>query len=295
MSEDFDSLENRWGDKIEKNERYYELVKSEAIAKVKSNRRNREVEIVLSETHLSLNFIGTGWRVKSKRFQTFNLDRITLDFNKGSKGYWVDIPAKLSINKPRRDGDPYFSGDRWSIMFNFKQNDELEEFIKLFELSKIRAIKSIKIEKNERHYELVKSEAIERERTKDYDGAVKRWEKLGAYDEVLRVRKVVARERESARDYDAAIEMWEEVGDIEEAARVRKLKAEEGSVKVSQKVVHGDNITKTKIKDSVLNRSKIGSGGSSKAEELREAKTLLDDGIIDDDEFKQMKKEILGK
>ena len=32
-----------------------------------------------------------------------------------------------------------------------------------------------------------------------------------------------------------------------------------------------------------------------KAEELREAKALLDEGIIDDDEFKQMKKEILGK
>ena len=31
------------------------------------------------------------------------------------------------------------------------------------------------------------------------------------------------------------------------------------------------------------------------AEELREAKALLDEGIIDDDEFKQMKKEILGK
>ena len=104
-----------------------------------------------------------------------------------------------------------------------------------------------------------------------------------------------AKEREKALDYDSAIEIWEKLGDIKEAARVRKLKAEMGSVKVSQKVVHGDEVSKTEIKDSVLNRSNIGAGGKSKSEELREAKALLDDGIIDDDEFKQMKKEILGK
>ena len=102
-----------------------------------------------------------------------------------------------------------------------------------------------------------------------------------------------AKERERALDYDSAIGIWEELGEIEEAARVRKLKAEEGSVKVSQKVVHGDEVTE--IKDSVINRSNVGAGGKSKSEELREAKALLDDGIIDDDEFKQMKKEILGK
>ena len=84
-----------------------------------------------------------------------------------------------------------------------------------------------------------------------------------------------------------------ELGEIKEAARVRKMQAEMGSVKVSQKVVHGDEVTE--IKDSVLNRSNVGAGGKSKSEELREAKALLDDGIIDDDEFKQMKKEVLGK
>ena len=56
-------------------------------------------------------------------------------------------------------------------------------------------------------------------------------------------------QREKAKDYDSAIEIWEKLGRIEEAARVRKLLAEMGSVKVSQKVVHGDDITKTKIKD----------------------------------------------
>jgi hypothetical protein len=104
-----------------------------------------------------------------------------------------------------------------------------------------------------------------------------------------------AKERERALDYDSAIGIWEELGEIEEAARVRKLKARQGSVRVAQKVVHGDEVTKTEIKDSVVSKSSIGAGGKSKAEELREAKALLDDGIIDDAEFRQMKKEILGK
>ena len=95
-------------------------------------------------------------------------------------------------------------------------------------------------------------------------------------------------------DYDNAIVIYEEIGKHEDAARVRKLKAEQGAVKVTQKVVHGDEVTKTEIKDSVLNRSNVG-GGSSKAEELREAKSLFEEGLIDDAEFKQMKKEILKK
>jgi hypothetical protein len=104
-----------------------------------------------------------------------------------------------------------------------------------------------------------------------------------------------ARNREKNLDYENAIWNWEEAGEDGEAARVRKLQAEMGSVKVSQKVVHGDEVTKTEIKDSVVSKSNVSAGGKSKSEELREAKALLDDGIIDDDEFKQMKKKILGK
>jgi hypothetical protein len=106
-----------------------------------------------------------------------------------------------------------------------------------------------------------------------------------------------AKERERALDYDSAIGIWEELGKPEEAARVRKLKAELGATKVNQTVVHGDYVDDrdTIVKDSVINRSNVGAGGKSKSEELRDAKALLDDGIIDDAEFQQMKKEILGK
>ncbi|MDC0161413.1 hypothetical protein OAI71_00950 [Marine Group III euryarchaeote] len=118
------------------------------------------------------------------------------------------------------------------------------------------------------------------------------WKEMGENDEMNRVKKLQAEERESARDYDAAVQIWEELGEINEAARVRKLQAEMSSVKVAQKVVQGDEVTE--IKDSVLNRSNIG-GGSSKMQELKDLTEMKKEGLIDDDEFKQMKKEILGK
>ena len=101
--------------------------------------------------------------------------------------------------------------------------------------------------------------------------------------------------REEALDYNSAILIWEELGDIKEAARVRKKLAAQGSIKVAQKVVHGDEVTKTEIKDSVLNRSNIGASSDDKVTKLEKISEMKEKGLIDDDEFKQMKKEILGK
>ena len=123
---------------------------------------------------------------------------------------------------------------------------------------------------------------------RNYKNAKKKSEKkIEHHKEVDR-----AKEREKALDFDAAINIWEELELIDEAARVRKMQAEMGSVKVSQKVVHGDEVTE--IKDSVLNRSNVG-GGSSKMQELKDLTEMKEKGLIDDAEFKQMKKEILGK
>ena len=99
--------------------------------------------------------------------------------------------------------------------------------------------------------------------------------------------------REEALDYDSAILIWEELGEIKEAARVRKKLAAQGSVKVAQKIVHGDDVTE--IKDSVVSKSNIGSSGDDKVAKLEKIANLKKEGLIDDDEFKQMKKEILGK
>ena len=156
-------------------------------------------------------------------------------------------------------------------------------------------IKLKTLEKKRAETKKKKEKANEREQARDYDNAIEIWEELGEIEEAARIRKEKANEREQARDYDTAIEIWEELGEIEEAARVRKMREEMGSVKVAQKVVQGDYIDDrdTIIKDSVLNRSNV--GGSSKMQELKDLTEMKEKGLIDDDEFKQMKKEILER
>jgi hypothetical protein len=125
--------------------------------------------------------------------------------------------------------------------------------------------------------------------------------KLGKLDGIIlskeQRREHEARNEEEDLDYAGAIKIWESLGNRSEAKRIRLKMREEEKVKVDQTVVHGDYVDDrdTIIKDSVISKSSVGAGGKSKSEELRDAKALLDDGIIDDDEFKQMKKEILGK
>ena len=102
-----------------------------------------------------------------------------------------------------------------------------------------------------------------------------------------------ANERERALDYDSAIDIWEELGQIDQAARVRKLKADLAAPKT---VIHGDYVDDrdTIVNDSVVNKSNIGSD-SSKMQKLEKLNNMREKGAIDDEEFKQMKKEILGK
>jgi hypothetical protein len=103
----------------------------------------------------------------------------------------------------------------------------------------------------------------------------------------------VGKELEKLELYQKAEKIYTKNGMLKKAAEMRNKKAKMSG---SKTVVHGDYVDDrdTIVKDSVVNKSNIGAG-KSKSEELREAKALLDDGIIDDDEFKQMKKEILGK
>jgi excinuclease UvrABC nuclease subunit len=110
----------------------------------------------------------------------------------------------------------------------------------------------------------------------------------------LEMLRLKAEEREQALDYTEAARIWDQLGEIEEAARIRKLMTEQSAIKVNQKVVHGDEISKTEIRDSVLNKSNVG-GGSSKMKELRELKEMFDSGFISKEEMEKMKKEILGK
>jgi hypothetical protein len=104
----------------------------------------------------------------------------------------------------------------------------------------------------------------------------------------------LAKSKEENLDYESAISLWEQIGDFKKSKEVRRKMLDEK--KVDQTIVHGDYVDDrdTIVKDSVLNRSNVG-GGSSKMQELKELKEMLAEGLIDDDEFKQMKKEILGK
>ena len=106
-----------------------------------------------------------------------------------------------------------------------------------------------------------------------------------------------AKQCEENLDYEQAIKLWENIGEPDQAKRIRKRMQDEGKVKVDQTVVHGDYVDDrdTIVKDSVVNKSNIGAGGKTKGERIKLIKELLDSGAIDDDEFKQMKKEILGK
>ena len=106
-----------------------------------------------------------------------------------------------------------------------------------------------------------------------------------------------ARVREESLDYDSAITIWDELGEIKEAARIRKIITEQSKVKVDQTVIHGDYIDDrdTIVKDSVINKSNIGPNGEDKFAKLKELTEMKEKGLIDDNEFKQMKKEILGK
>tara|TARA_B100000579_G_C22742132_1_gene809633 strand:+ start:820 stop:1191 length:372 start_codon:yes stop_codon:yes gene_type:complete len=114
---------------------------------------------------------------------------------------------------------------------------------------------------------------------------------------IVEAKKKLAGELEEHLKYKEAIEIWEELGMHKEAKRIRSKIKEEGKVKVDQTVVHGDYVDDrdTIVKDSVINRSNVGTGGDDKFAKLKELKEMLAEDLIDKDEFKEMKKEIMGK
>ena len=114
---------------------------------------------------------------------------------------------------------------------------------------------------------------------------------------IIEAKAKLAGELEDLLRYKEAIDIWEELGRHDEAKRIRKKVREEGRVSVDQTVVHGDYVDDrdTIVKDSVINKSNIGAGGDDKFAKLKELKEMLSEGLIDKEEFKEMKKEILGK
>jgi hypothetical protein len=107
------------------------------------------------------------------------------------------------------------------------------------------------------------------------------------------IKEKIAIKKEELLDYDGAIILFEELGLHSNAKRVRRKILDEK--KVDQTVVHGDYVDDrdTIVKDSVINRSNVGAG-SSKMQELEKLAEMKDKGIIDDDDYEKMKREIIG-
>ena len=131
----------------------------------------------------------------------------------------------------------------------------------------------------------------------------KRASEKQAETEKIRIQKETENEfkREKMRDLEEA-KRHEKLLEFEEAAEIYKKYRMDDEVirvrkktqsKIDQTIIKGDQITKTEIKDSVVSKSNIGSGGDDKLTKIKELKELHDAGAIDDAEFKQMKKEIL--
>ena len=109
-----------------------------------------------------------------------------------------------------------------------------------------------------------------------------------------------ARIYENQLDYDHALSLYRELNMTDDVRRINEMKyhtkggRESGG---STTIIHGNYVDdrETIVKDSVLNRSNVGDSGTSKIDELEKASGLKEKGLITDDEYEQMKKEILGK
>ena len=141
-------------------------------------------------------------------------------------------------------------------------------------------IRETKKERSEREDLLRKEEKLIKER--------KRIEKLEK--EKKRKDLEYAKKQERLLDFEEAVKIYKKYKMDDEIIRVRT----NAQNKVEQTVIQGDQITKTEIKDSVINRSNVGSGGKSKAEEIKEIKELLDSGAISEEDYEKMKREIVG-
>jgi len=109
-----------------------------------------------------------------------------------------------------------------------------------------------------------------------------------------------ARIYENQLDYDQALALYRELNMTSDVRRVNQAKYNRsggGEPSGNTTIIHGNyvNDNDTVVKDSVLNRSNLGGSGTSKIEELEKASGLKEKGLINDEEYEHMKKEILGK
>ena len=102
----------------------------------------------------------------------------------------------------------------------------------------------------------------------------------------------IAKRHEKLLEFDEASSIYRNLDMDEEVIRVRE--EQRNKVNIDQNVVHGNQVTKTEIKDSVISKSNIASNGSSKMQELKDLAEMKKEGLISDEEYEKMKKKIIG-
>ena len=213
------------------------------------------------------------WPSKQREGCLLDIEIKTIESIKTKEGFWGTIPKIEIYTNSRKVKNP--------IRISPEKKD-IKEWDGYFENKYSEERNTITTSKCEK----MVSE-------KDFEAAIVCSEQGGI--DTTKYKKMYAEYCEEIMDLNRAIKIYEELKEDAEVVRLRTFIKDESKIKVAQKVVHGDEVTKTKIKDSVVSKSNVGSGGDDKLTKIKELKELHDSGAIDDDEFKQMKKEILGK
>ena len=87
----------------------------------------------------------------------------------------------------------------------------------------------------------------------------------------------------------------EEFEEMKKEILERKPQVSKDPVEIAQEEVHTDDVPRKENKDGVVSKSNIGASDDDKFAKLDRLAEIKEKGLIDDDEFKQMKKEILEK
>tara|TARA_B100001250_G_scaffold304284_1_gene266101 strand:+ start:216 stop:1121 length:906 start_codon:yes stop_codon:yes gene_type:complete len=254
---------------------------------------------------------------KFNKAREYPLESVQIGITRGNNNILFKELGRLTIYL-NKNSSP--EKKEWTIQFPPKMNKDLEDFLSQFRLLRNHKVQTDYYERNkkiaqgfekrknysaaieiwtdlnehDKMLRLVRKQVEALISEKKFSSAIDVWEKIGSDESIKGIMQIKAKEREEALDFTTAIEIWEELGEIKEAARVRQLYSEMSSVKVSQKVVHGDDITKTEIKDSVVSKSNIGSGGGGKFAKLEKLTEMKKEGLISNEEYEKMKLEIIG-
>jgi len=104
---------------------------------------------------------------------------------------------------------------------------------------------------------------------------------------------VVGAEFERLLLFEDAIDWYLKHGMPEESAAARRKQVNMGVAKVSQKVVHGDEVVT--VQDSVVTRSTIGGGSNDLMKQLQQLADMREKGQLTDEEFKMFKEKLLKR